>query len=274
MTATASFGLIQSGREVKNLANSFTVAIDSGAPQSKSTLSLQIPGQADVDFEVTIEDEEILPQDIAIDLVLGNTKTWMISGITTVVTGTSLTVRPGTTIKFEEDARMEVFGELSSVGTSESPIQWLNHMPPPITLFAPSFELPVGDHPGSVAMGDVTGDGVPDIVTTESGSYPDYEGTVNVLTGDGTGGFAPQMRFPVGNWPLSVALGDVTGDGMPDIVTADNGLSPDFMGTVNVLAGDGTGGFAPQARFPVGKRPACVALGDVTGDGVPDIVTR
>ena len=93
---------------------------------------------------------------------------------------------------------------------------------------------------------------------------------MSVLLGDGAGGFASQTRFSVGNNPQSVALGDLNGDGSPDIVTAN---SSNFNGDVSVLLGDGAGGFATQTRFSVGNGPWSVALGDVNGDGSPDIVT-
>ena len=61
-----------------------------------------------------IEDEAPLIQNIATDLILENDQTWIVSGITTIATDASITVQPGTMIKFEENARLEVFGELSS----------------------------------------------------------------------------------------------------------------------------------------------------------------
>ena len=53
---------------------------------------------------------------------------------------------------------------------------------------------------------------------------------VSVLWGDGSGGFRTTVAYPVGNFPNSVMLGDVDGDGITDIVTANAGTSPDYEG--------------------------------------------
>lgn len=125
----------------------------------------------------------------------------------------------------------------------------------------------VGRRPVSVALGDVNGDDALDIVTTN-----EFSGNVTVLASDGAGGFAPvaSSPFAVGNGPVSVALGDINGDGTLDIVTANR-----QSGDVTVLAGDGSGGFAVVAGSPfaVGNGPVSVVLGDINGDGALDIGT-
>ena len=132
----------------------------------------------------------------------------------------------------------------------------------PIALFE---EL--GDEPGSVAFGDVDGDGALDIVTTNQVSRD-----VSVLLGDGSGGFSAAVGSPfaVGSSPESVALGDVDGDGLLDVVTANRNSD-----NVSVLLGDGGGGFTAAAGSPfaVGDGPVSVALGDVDGDAALDVVT-
>lgn len=131
--------------------------------------------------------------------------------------------------------------------------------------------------PLSVTVGDVTGDGLPDIVTAnqfDDGSpFPPAEatGSVSVLAGDGLGGFSDAVVIAAGVFPgrvQAVAIGDVTGDDNADIVyTQPNG------NRAGLLAGDGSGGFADPLSLPVSVGPNPIAIGDVTGDGIVDVVT-
>ena len=80
--------------------------------------------------------------------------------------------------------------------------------------------------------------------------------------------FATQTTFAVGDYPQSVSVADVNGDGNADVVTA-NGQN----NNVSVLLGDGRGGLAAQTTFAVGTHPYSVSVADVNGDGNKDVVT-
>ena len=122
-----------------------------------------------------------------------------------------------------------------------------------------------------VAVGDVNGDGVADIVTA-----PGPGGGPNVRVFDGTdpnGGtmlanfYAYDQNFTGG---VYVAVGDINGDGKADIITGSGD-----GGGVRVRVFDGATGtmiadFVPYDNFSGSVR---VATGDVNGDGTPDIIT-
>ena len=134
--------------------------------------------------------------------------------------------------------------------------------------FQPAQEFPVGSHPYGLAVADLNGDGLPDLVTSD---YRDNE--VSVLLNQGLNQsthliqFGPPQTYKVGKGPNEVQVADLTGDGIPDIVTANYGSDD-----VSVLLGNGNGTFQPQQAFPAGSGPASLAIADMTGDGKLDLV--
>jgi hypothetical protein len=87
--------------------------------------------------------------------------------------------------------------------------------------------LDVGRRPWKAALGDITGDGRPDLVLGGGGQAV-------VLEGDGHGRFTPVGGSPflLGREAWSIAPADVDGNGRLDIVSADLGQD-----TVTVLLG-------------------------------------
>jgi hypothetical protein len=130
----------------------------------------------------------------------------------------------------------------------------------------------------SAAVADVNGDGKPDIVAASScTSNINCVSSVAVLLNNGDGTFKPAVNYPTnGQAAHSLAIGDVNGDGKPDIVVANWCASGDFYctsGTVGVLLGNGDGSFGPVLVYGTGGRlPTAVALGDLNNDGKRDIV--
>jgi len=133
--------------------------------------------------------------------------------------------------------------------------------------FAPPQSFFVGTHPYSIAMGDVNGDGALDLAVSNLSSS-----NVSILLGDGNGAFSPRVNYLTEMYPFSVAMGDLNGDGALDLVVANQGVSPNFVGSVSVLLGDGAGSFAPQQIFVAGNQAHIVAIGDFNSDSFLDLV--
>jgi hypothetical protein len=123
-----------------------------------------------------------------------------------------------------------------------------------------------GALPVSVAIGDLNGDGKPDLATAN----PDPN-AVSVLVNRGDGSFQAKLDYETGNRPRSVAIGDLNGDDKPDLATAnfDSGNGK----TVSVLLNRGDGSFQAKLDYATGLGPASVAIGDLNGDGKPDLAT-
>jgi hypothetical protein len=122
-----------------------------------------------------------------------------------------------------------------------------------------------GDRTPGIAVGDVNGDGQPDVVFANGRHVPQP----NLLYIGARGGREP--FFPpraLGNAAsYSVAFADLDRDGDLDLVEGND------FGFHNVVwINDGRGNFSSEFFFGPSDRTRELAVGDVTGDGFPDIV--
>ena len=131
-----------------------------------------------------------------------------------------------------------------------------------------TLRLPSGTLPYAVAIGDFDGDGMPDLASTDF-----LTANVSVWHNTGTAGgplsFAANVNFGVGNRPQGLAVGDLDGDGLPDLVvvnTTDNTIS-----LLHNTSTSGTISFVKGTDQPVGNNPDAVAINDFDGDGQPDV---
>jgi hypothetical protein len=118
-----------------------------------------------------------------------------------------------------------------------------------------------------IAPGDITGDGLADVIT--------QEGDLLLLWAGSFSGFAPGVVIGTGWAGLSVVgAADFNGDGVTDL------LARDGTGNLWLYPGDGLGDGSfgdTSTRVPVGtgfttaKYPLVTSIGDANGDGLPDL---
>jgi hypothetical protein len=129
------------------------------------------------------------------------------------------------------------------------------------TFAAPKRIALLGHAPRVIATADLNGDGKMDLVVS------DQSGTVVAYLGNGDGTFSATAQI-LAIQALSLALGDVTGDKIPDLICS-NGKD------IEVYPGNGDGTFATTPVFSANLSNAflntLVQIGDVNGDGMLDI---
>ena len=136
-------------------------------------------------------------------------------------------------------------------------------------LFSPYTAVATGSWPEAVAVGDVNGDGLADVVLTTSYYFdPAHDFKLYVFLQQPDGQLAPPVLYPTNSAyssrAQSVQIGDVNGDGRKDIVLGNTNNIEVFL-----QQPDGTLAASVVYATSMGRN---IRIGDVNNDGRADVV--
>jgi len=138
---------------------------------------------------------------------------------------------------------------------------------PNAVQFASPVTYTVGGEPQAVAVADLDGNGLADIAVATTADK------ISVLLQTAAGVIAPAVDYATGVQPVAIKAADLDGDGKLDLLTANFGaaVNPGTEGLSVLIQGATAGTFLAPAHYATGFRSTALALGDLNGDGKPDV---
>ncbi len=157
--------------------------------------------------------------------------------------------------------------DLAAANTDDASVSVIRNKLPAIGGGFATFTIyESGIEPRAVAFGDLNGDSMPDLVAVNFGSDD-----LSVFINAGGGRYMAEERYTAGVDPRDAVVADISGDGRPDLIVANRQSD-----NISVLINNGSNAvnarFAAQAVYAAGDGPIALAVGNVNGAGLPDIV--
>jgi hypothetical protein len=180
---------------------------------------------------------------------------------------------------FNDDGRADVAVASRYVTGTQSPGSVDLYLQNATGAFDAPVQYAVGPDPWGLSAGDIDGDGKLDLVAATPSSAPiqpnviNNSGGISILRQDPAhpGSFLPSQWILTGGMASDAAIAQLTTDGLADVVVADSVL---VNGRALLLeqSSSSPGTLLPPVALPAGKASEDVAVADVNGDGLTDIV--
>jgi alpha-tubulin suppressor-like RCC1 family protein len=166
--------------------------------------------------------------------------------------------RPDLAVVNANSPTLSLFRNISSPGSLNS------------NSFAARVDIPAVMNNETIFAGDIDGDGLPDLITggtSQLFSIYRNTSTPGFLT---TSSFASEVDFGNPGWVHVVTLSDLDGDSKADVAVV--GELGSFFSAFQNQSSPGSISLAPPVGYSTGWNPWGIAVGDLDGDGRPDVV--
>ena len=189
---------------------------------------------------------------------------------TTTISGSTLQFTPAQSLQAGETVSATLTDAVRNVNevslAKPQIVQFTTATTPSAGMFTVGSDPSVAAAPFAVAVGDVNGDGWPDLITHN------FSNRLSIRLNSGTGTFSggPDVSVPNGS---DLAVGDIDNDGDLDMVVENSSyiVTGPPAGTALLVRNNGAAGFSTTSLAFAGATSG-VALGDVNGDGYVDLV--
>jgi hypothetical protein len=147
-----------------------------------------------------------------------------------------------------------------------------NTSSPSNITFAPKVEVTLAFNPYVITAGDLDGDGKNDLIANANGGTA--IAVVKNISTPGSIIFGTPDNITIGSGPLSTSIGDLDGDGKPDLMVCHGGGGNGMLAVLKNTSTSGNISFSAKVDYPASvpnfsTGPTVIA--DFTGDGKPDM---
>jgi hypothetical protein len=135
------------------------------------------------------------------------------------------------------------------------------------STFATKVDFAASTEALNMAMGDLDGDGKSDLVTVNFSAN-----TISILRNTCTSGnisFAAKIDIATNTNPRGIAIGDIDGDGKPEVVVTN--FNSNNVSVYRNTSSSGSISFATKIDYATGTGPRSVNIADFDGNGLQDL---